>query len=88
MVAEHNPILKRFSKIASKAEKSNGRGRSKRFFVMTHGRNNKTTDIGIYDGYNKKYAVSDVRAYNVSEILDEMEAMLRVNVPKQPKQFK
>lgn len=82
MAVVNNIILKRFGKISAKAEKANSRGNrgKKRFFVMTHGRNNKLTDVGIYDGVTKKYALTDVRAYNAAQVLDEMEAMLRVKV--------
>ena len=81
MSENNNAILKRFGRITGKVEKANGRGK-KRFFVMTHGRNNKTTDIGIYDGNTKQYALTDVRAYNAQEVLDEMEAMLLVKRPR------
>jgi len=81
MVEKNNAILRRFGRISAGAEKANGRGK-KRFFVMTHGRNNKITDIGIYDSHTKKYALTDVRAYNAQEVLSEMDAMIKVGRPK------
>lgn len=76
MSSDTTAILKRFGKISAKAEKINGRRRQKRFHVMTDSQNGKLVDVGIYDGQTKRYANTDIRAYNADEILGEMEVML------------
>ena len=71
-----NSILKHFGKIAAKAEKINNRLKTKRLYVMTHGSSHKVTDIGIYDSLTKKYALTDIRAYNVNEVMSEIESLV------------
>lgn len=70
-------IVRRFSDISRNAEKLNSKNRDKRFIIMTHTRNHKITEVGIYDSKSKKYALTDVRAANASDMLDDMEKLIR-----------
>lgn len=65
-------VIRKFNKIAEDADKYNARNRVKRFYTMAHHVHGKTVEVGIYDSVNKSYAVTDVRAYNVMDIVDEM----------------
>jgi hypothetical protein len=70
-------ILKRYNSISKAAEQLNSANKEKRFVPMQHGRNGRVTEVGIYDYFNKKYVVTDVRAFDALVVLDEMEALLK-----------
>ena len=70
-------LLRRFEKITEEAEKYNSRNRMKRFQPCTNSHNHRIVEIGIYDTKYKKYAITDIRAYNAEEIMSEIESMVR-----------
>lgn len=74
-MSDTTAILKRFTELQKKLEKMNGR-KQKRFHIMTDSKGGKIVEVGIYDGVKKKYALTDIRAYNAAEVLSEMEVMI------------
>ena len=69
-------VLRKFSKVSASVDRYNSKNRVKRFYSMTHHHHGKTTEVGIYDGQRKKYIVTDVRAYNAFELVEEMQAYM------------
>lgn len=69
-------LMKRFDKVSKAADQYNARNRTKRYQTMTNTNGGRIVEIGLYDTKEKKYAVTDIRAYNSSDIMDEIEAML------------
>jgi hypothetical protein len=72
-----NKIMESFGQAVSQAEKYNSSNRTRRFLVMTNTRHGKVTEIGIYDSVSKKYALTDVRAYNALDVVNEMSKLMR-----------
>lgn len=69
-------VIRKFSKISEEVDKYNSKNRTKRFFSMTHTHHGKTVEIGLYDSQKKRYVVTDVRAYNALDFVDEMRGVL------------
>ena len=69
-------VIRKFSKVSEEVDKYNSKNRSKRFFSMTHQFYGKTVEVGIYDSVKKRYVVTDVRAYNALDTVDEMRMVL------------
>lgn len=69
-------VIRKFSKISEEADKYNSKNRTKRFYPMTHHTYGKTVEVGIYDSLKKRYVVTDVRAYNALDLVDEMNKVL------------
>ena len=68
---------KDFQKLVRRAEEYNARpGNDKRFFPMTDYRRGRLTTVGMYDYKTKKYALSDLLAHNVQEVLGQIEKMV------------
>lgn len=72
-------LLKRFEQACKDADSYNAKTKTKRFHPMAHTSHARITEIGVYDAKTKKYALTDVRAYNAMEIMDQIENM--VNYP-------
>lgn len=71
-------VIKQFERISSEAEKTNAKNKNKRLQIMTHSVNNRVVEVGIYDTKTKKYALTDIRAYNADDVLKEMEGLVAV----------
>ncbi len=69
-------VLRNFSKVTDNINRFNSKFKTKRFHAMTHHHHGKTVEVGVYDSKMKTYAVTDVRAYNAVELVDEMKGML------------
>lgn len=65
-------VLRKFYKVSDNIDRYNSKNRTKRFYAMTHHHHGKTTEVGIYDSEKKKYMVTDVRAFNAIDLVDEM----------------
>lgn len=65
-----HPVLKKFDRVIALVEKANAKDK-KRYSIMTHG-GRKITDVGVYDTQSKKYVLTDIRAFNAFDIVDEM----------------
>lgn len=70
-------ILKRFATISKSADQHNSSHKEKRFLTMQHGRSGRITEVGIYDYFNKKYVVTDIRAFDALTLLGEMEQLIK-----------
>lgn len=65
-------IIKKFDKVQQLADDFNSRDKSKRIQIMTHSHFTKVVEVGFYDTVSKKYIVTDVRAHDAYETVEEM----------------
>lgn len=72
----------KFRDLVQRAEEFNARpGNDKRFFPMSDVRRGRLITVGMYDNKSKKYALGDLLAHNIEQVLGDIENMLNNPAP-------
>jgi len=66
----------RFAELSTLAYKANQRLKDRRFYPMSHDRNGRLYEFGVYDYKTKRYVLECIHSPDAYKALDEMEAML------------
>jgi hypothetical protein len=67
----------KFRELVRQAEEFNARpGTDKRFFPMSDVRRGRLITVGMYDDKSKKYALGDLLAHNIEQVLGDIEDMI------------
>lgn len=69
-------IAQRFSELSREAYGVNGRIKNRRFYPMSHDRNGRLYEFGLYDYKTKRYVLECIHSPNAFKALDEVKAML------------
>ena len=72
----------KFNALVKQAEEFNARpGNDKRFFPMSDVRRGRVITVGMYDNKSKKYALGDLLAHNIEQVLEDIEYMVSNPAP-------
>ena len=66
----------RFVELSTLAYKTNQRIKNRRFYPMSHDRNGRLYEFGLYDYQTKRYVLECIHSPNAYKALDEVKAML------------
>lgn len=66
----------KFADLSSDAYALNGRLKDRRFYPMSHNRNNRLYEFGLYDYKTKRYVLECIHSPNAYKALQEVRAML------------
>lgn len=69
-------IAIKFAELSDLAITQNRKIKNKRYLPMSHMRNGKLQEFGLYDYTTKKYTLGSVYSVKAQKILNEMKAML------------
>ena len=69
-------ITVKFAELSDEALALNGRIRDKRFYPMSHNRNHRLYEFGIYDYKTKKYVLESIHSSRAYKALGEIRSML------------
>lgn len=77
-------ISSRFASLSDDANAENKKVKNKlgreRFIPMSQNRHNKLQEFGLYDYVTKRYTLGNIHSDKAQKILNEMKAMLEVQV--------
>jgi len=66
----------KFGELSDRAYKLNGRIKDRRFYPMSHNRNNRLYEFGLYDYTTKRYVLECIHSPHAERALGEVSAML------------
>jgi len=66
----------KFGELSDQAYKLNGKIKNRRFYPMSHNRNNKLYEFGLYDYVSKRYVLECIHSPKAADALVEVKAML------------
>ncbi len=69
-------IAIKFAELSDQANLQNRKIKIKRYLPMSHMRNGKLQEFGLYDYVTKKYALGSIYSVKAQKILNEMKIML------------
>ena len=66
----------KFADLSTEAYQLNGKLKDRRFYPMSHNRNNRLYEFGLYDYVSKRYVLECIHSANAERALGEVKAML------------
>ena len=66
----------KFGELSDAAYKLNGKIKNRRFYPMSHNRNNRLYEFGLYDYKTKRYVLECIHSPNAPNALTEVKVML------------
>jgi len=69
-------IAVKFATLSDVAKTKNIKNKNKRFLPMSHVRNSKLQEFGLYDYVTKRYTLGSIHSAKAQTILKEMREML------------
>lgn len=68
----------KFADLSSEAYALNGKLKDRRFYPMSHNRNNRLYEFGLYDYKTKRYVLECIHSPDAYKALQEVRGMLDV----------